>query len=676
MNVSHPLSLLTAEEVTIAREVLDAAGELPDGCSVAHILLAEPPKDELAAWRPGDPVHREVTALVVPGPELTMVELVVSVTERQVVDRRVIEGMRPTLLFGESFAVMVACTEHPEYRAALARRGITDLTHVQIDPWPAGSFGYGVEEGRRVARCISFLRETADDNGYARPIEGLIVHADLGTGEVLEVIDHAPPDTDPIPLAPQGARYTPQHVGALRADLRPISILQPDGPSFTVEDNLVRWQKWSLRLGWDPYEGLVLHQVTYTDTAPDRSERVRSVLHRASISEMVVPYGDPGEVHGWKNAFDAGEWGLGRMTQSLTLGCDCLGVIHYTDVTMANEQGEPWVVPNAICLHEEDFGIGWKHVDLQTGHAEVRRSRRLVISHIATVGNYEYGFFWYLYLDGNIQLEVKLTGILSTQGVPVGSTTPYATPIAPGLAAPVHQHLFCARLDLDIDGTANRVEEVEAEVLPMGPENPWGNAFRPKVTVLDRESRAQRETDARTSRSWRVVNPDKLNHVGQPVGYKLVPTMSTPTLLAHPDSSVGRRAGFARHNLWVTPYHPDEQRAAGDFPNQHDGGAGLPEWTAQDRSLDGEDVVLWYSFGVTHLPRPEDWPVMPVEYTGFLLTPFGFFERNPALDVPPSPPGPCHVPDSDRDTGLEHGDNRENGKNAENGENGCSERGH
>jgi primary-amine oxidase len=636
MSPAHPLSLLTPEEVATTRAVLAAAGELPEGASVAHVVLVEPDKDELARWRPGDPVRRRTRTLVVPGPALTMVELTVSIDERRVSDRRVIGGMRPALLFGESFAVIVACTEHPDYRAALARRGITDLTHVQIDPWPAGSFGYAVEDGRRIARCITFLREDPDDNGYARPVEGLIVHADLGTGEVLEVIDHAPPDAGPVPLPPGSARYTPEHVGPLRTDLRPIVIEQPEGPSFTVEDNLVRWQKWSLRLGWDPYEGLVLHRVTYTDTAPDGTGRERSVLHRASISEMVVPYGDPGEVHGWKNAFDAGEWGLGRMTQSLSLGCDCLGVIHYTDVTMANEQGEPWVVPNAICLHEEDHGIGWKHVDLQTGRSEVRRSRRLVISHIATVGNYEYGFFWYLYLDGNIQLEVKLTGILSTQAVRPGEPTPFANPIAPQLAAPVHQHLFCARLDLDVEGTANRVEEVEAEVLPAGVDNPWGNAFRPKLTVLDRESRARRDTDARTSRRWRVVNPDRLNHLGRPVGYELVPTMSTPTLLAHPDSPIGRRAGFARHNLWVTPYHPDERRAAGDLPNQHPGGAGLPAWSAADRNLDGEDVVLWYTFGVTHLPRPEDWPVMPVEYTGFLLVPVGFFERNPALDVPPA----------------------------------------
>ncbi len=426
-------------------------------------------------------------------------------------------------------------------------------------------------------------------------------------------------------------------MGPLRTDLRPISITQPDGPSFTLDGNRLSWQGWSLRIGFDPYEGLVLHEVGYAD-----GDRVRPILHRASISEMVVPYGNPSEAQGWKNAFDAGEWGLGRMTQSLTLGCDCLGEIRYLDACMANEQGEPWVVPNAICLHEEDAGIGWKHVDLMSGRSEVRRSRRMVISIIATVGNYGYGFFWYLYLDGNIQLEVKLTGIMSPQGVRAGETSDFGALVAPGVVAPVHQHLFCARLDFDVDGTTNRVEEVEAETMPAGPDNPWGNAFRARRTLLERESDAQREVSPATSRSWRVSSTTARNGLDQPTAYKLVPTMSTPTLLARPESSVSRRAGFARHNLWVTPYEASERRAAGEYPNQHAGGAGLPDWTAADRDLVDRDVVCWYTFGVTHFPRPEDWPVMPVEYTGFLLMPAGFFDRNPALDVPPSSTDHCH----------------------------------
>lgn len=537
---------------------------------------------------------------------------------------------RPSL-FTEALQAIADVKADPDWQAAMRRRGIEDLDLVQIDPWPAGSFGSPHEAGRRICRCLSYVRESATDNGYARPVEGVIAFYDLGHRTVLEVVD-----LGVVPLSPERGSYLPEDVGPRRAELAPLEITQPEGPGFTVDNSLVRWQRWSFRVGFDPYEGLVLHQVAYHD-----GDRVRTVLHRASICEMVVPYGDPGPMHGWKNAFDAGEWGLGRMANSLKLGCDCLGEIHYFDAVLATEQGDPYTLEHTICMHEEDFGILWKHHDLHGDTNEVRRSRRLVVSFIATVGNYEYGFYWYLYLDGNIQLEVKLTGIVSPMAVAPGQTPVFANLVAPGLAAPHHQHLFCARLDLDVDGPTNSVYEVEAEALPPGPENPWANAFVPRATRLERELDARRDVNAATSRTWRVVNEGVRNRLGQPVGYKLVPTMSTPVMLAAPESSVGRRAGFARHNLWVTPFAPDERRAAGEYPNQSSGGDGLPAWTAVNRSLVDTDVVLWYTFGVTHFVRPEDWPVMPVEYTGFLLSPFGFFDRNPALDLPP-PGGACH----------------------------------
>jgi primary-amine oxidase len=632
--VSHPLSMLTADEVSRAVAVVRDSGRVPDDALFASVVLHEPEKDTLARWRAGDPVERRVRAVVVADPGCSVVEAVIDVDAGVIESWNEVAGVRPALLMHEAAHAIGTIRSHPEYLAALARRGITPdmIDRVQIDPWPAGVFGYECEDGKRISRCISFLRDDATDNGYARPIEGLIVHFDNGRNTVLEVIDHGV-----IPLPPNRASYLAADQPRMRTDLKPISITQPDGPSFTVDGNLVEWQKWQFRLTFDPFEGLVLHQIAYNDEG-----RVRSILHRASISEMVVPYGDPDPIQGWKNAFDAGEWGLGRMTQSLRLGCDCLGEIRYFDVTMATEQGHPWVIENAICMHEEDYGILWKHVDLWGGTSEVRRSRRLVVSFISTVGNYEYGFFWYFYLDGTIQLEVKLTGIVSPMAIEPGTTPKFANVIAEGVAAPHHQHMFNARLDFDVDGTANEIYEVDAERMPPGPDNPWLNAFRAKKTLLDTEQRAQRETDSSVSRTWRIVNPEARNGLGQPTAYKLVPTMSTPTLLAHPDSSVGKRAAFAQHNLWVTPYARDERRAAGDYPNQHAGGDGLPRWTAQDRSVANTDLVVWYSFGVTHFVRPEDWPVMPVEYTGFLLSPFGFFDRNPALDVPPSEGEHCH----------------------------------
>jgi primary-amine oxidase len=621
----HPLDSLSGDEIRRAVDALRASGQLDGHARIIHVVLDEPAKESVKAYRPGTPVDRQARVLAVPGASLDLLEAVVSVTTGEVRSVRTIEGMRPALMFGESLDAILKLPEHPEWQAALRRRGIEDPARVQIDPWPAGSFGLDLEDGRRISRCIAYLRESPTDNGYARPIEGLIAFFDGGAGEVIEVQDYGE-----VPLPPERGSYLPADVGAMRDDLRPLDIVQPDGPSFVVEGNLVRWQRWSFRVGFDPYEGLILHTIGYEDAG-----RVRPILHRASLSEMVVPYGDPGQMHGWKNAFDAGEWGLGRMANSLSLGCDCLGVIHYFDVVLANEQGEPYTIANAICMHEEDYGILWKHHDMHGDTNEVRRSRRLVVSFIATVGNYDYGFYWYFYLDGNIQLEIKLTGIVSTMAIEPGTTPTFANVIASGLAAPHHQHLFNARLDFDVDGTTNTVCQVEAERVPTGSENPLGNAFRQKVTVLATESDAQRETNAASSRHWRIVNPERLNRLGSPIGYKLVPTMSTPTLLAQPEASVAQRASFAQHNLWVTPYAQDERHAAGEYPNQHAGGDGLPRWTAANRPIAERDVVVWYSFGVTHFVRPEDWPVMPVEYTGFLVSPFGFFDRNPALDVPP-----------------------------------------
>ena len=633
----HPLAPLSGDEIAAAREIVYASGRAEvstDAVRFAYMGLCDPPKDVVRAFDRGEKVDvdRRVRVVVLQGPVADVTEVIVSVTRGEVDRWEAVRDVRPPLQIEESIHVLAALHEHPEWNAALDRRGIVDHSVVQIDPWPAGTFGLPHEEGRRITRCLAYLRESPGDNGYARPLEGLLAFVDMGRGEVLEVVD-----LGVVPFPPKSGSYYPEDNGPLRSDLKPLEITQPEGPSFEVEGNLVRWQKWSLRVGMDPIEGLVLYTVGYDDGG-----RVRPVLFRASVSEMVVPYGHPGPMHAWKSAFDAGEWGLGRMANSLTLGCDCLGEIRYFDDVFADERGKPRTRENAICMHEEDYGILWKHVDLVSGRTEVRRSRRLVVSSIATVGNYEYGFYWYFYLDGTIQLEVKLSGIMSTMAVANGDAGGHAKMVAPGLAAPYHQHLFNVRLDVEVDGPDNAVFEIDAAGAgePGTPENPWGNVFGSTATLLETESAAQRDVDPSHSRTWRIANRSARNVVGEPTAYKLLPA-STPTLLAHPDSSVGRRAAFATHNLWVTPFDPEERRAAGDYPNQHRGGAGLPEWTAQDRPIVDTDIVLWHTFGVTHIPRPEDWPVMPVEYTGFTLVPFGFFDRNPALDVPPSA-DQCH----------------------------------
>ncbi len=622
--VAHPLDPLRADEVEAALAAVRAEGQLDDHARISLVTVDEPGKAAVESFSHGDPVPRRIRVTFVPGPGSGAIEAVVALPGAEIVSWTEREGACPALLFDDAYRATIALRADPTWQEAMRRRGITDFDKVQIDPWPTGNFDRPIEEGRRISRCVCFYREKPSDNGYARPIEGVLATVDGARGEVLEVLD-----LGVVPLPEDPGSYLPEDNQPWRTDLRPLDIVQPEGVSFVLAGNHLTWQGWSLRVSLDPLEGLVLHTIGY-----DEGNGTRPIVYRASISEMVVPYGDPGALHGWKNAFDVGEWGLGRMANSLTQGCDCLGSIAYLDAVLCSEHGKPYVVTNAICIHEEDYGILWKHNDMNTGHTEVRRSRRLVVSSISTVGNYEYGFYWYFYLDGTIQLEVKLTGIMSTQAIAPGDPTPFATEVAPGLAAPLHQHLFCARLDMNVDGPLNEAYEISFETLEQGEDNPWGNGFRQQATRLESELGARRDVDAASARHWRFVNPESTNGLGRPVAYKLVPG-STPTLHARPESSVGKRAGFARHNLWVTPYSADERRAAGDFPNQHPGGEGLPRWTSADRPLLGTDIVAWHTFGVTHSPRPEDWPVMPVEYCGFHLAPVGFFDRNPALDLPP-----------------------------------------
>jgi primary-amine oxidase len=297
--------------------------------------------------------------------------------------------------------------------------------------------------------------------------------------------------------------------------------------------------------------------------------------------------------------------------------------------------GEAETIENAVCMHEEDYGTLWKHTDWRTNHCEVRRSRRLVISFFATVGNYDYGFFWYLYQNGEIQVEVKLTGCLSVGAYPPGAQPTHGVLVAPQLYAPIHQHYFNFRLDMDVDGTGNSIYELDTVADPPGPANPYNSSYRPQYSLIRSEAEAGRDANPATGRSWLVVNPSQRNSVDQPTGYRIMPGADVARPFAYEGASLLRRAGFIRHTLWVTAYNPAERYAAGDYINQNPAPDGLEQWVIRDRSLENKDLVAWYTVGVHHIPRPEDWPVMPVTYAGFILKPAGFFEQNPAMDVPP-----------------------------------------
>ena len=623
--MNHPLDQITADEINTAVELCRSSESVMDDALFVNISLVEPDKEFVRNFKEGDDCPRNLKIRGIDSqPDGGFVAILDVVANKVVKVDRVPNEAQVSYSMAEVFAAQELTKADERYQEALKKRDITDLDLVQIDPWPAGGIVHeSIEPGHRALKTISFLREDETDNAYAKPITGVISHIDLTLQKVTHVEDHGV-----VPMPKAHARYDADSQAELRNQPKKIDITQPDGPGFEVKGNLISWEGWQVRVTVNPDEGPVLHQLSLDG---------RSILHRVALSDMVVPYGTADPMHSWKAVHDGTEYGFGTLVTSLTLGCDCLGEIHYMDANMLMFDGSVNTIESAICIHEEDYGIQWKHMDMNMlGANEVRRSRRLVISSIATIGNYDYGLFWYLYLDGTVQCEVKLTGIV---GISAYDEKLHRKDqdfrISDELVAPIHQHLFCVRMDWDLESGDNQLYETNVEALPISDDNPHGMQLSAVAKHLKTESEAKRNVSNASSRTWKIINANKTNSFGLPSGYKLLPG-NTPALIAHPDSPPGKRASFAKHNLWATPFDKGEQAAAGEYSVMHSGQGGLDELTASNRDISECDLVTWHTFGVTHTPRPEDWPVMPVEYCGFHLIPVGFFEKNPTINLPPS----------------------------------------
>jgi primary-amine oxidase len=626
----HPLEPLSEMEVRQAVELLRT---LPDWTRIISITLKEPPKASVYAWPETPVTMRLATAVLMNNEQNQASTVILDLSDHKVVRVKLApKGAQPTLSVDEQIECEHAVLASDKFRAALKEHyGITDTSLVMVDIWSAGYYGGNDQDyGQRLTRPLCFLRSDSTDNGYARPIEGIRPVVDLNSMTVIRVEEYGK-----WPLPPEACNYSPDRVGPLRAGIKPLVITQPEGPSFTLAGHQMNWQNWNFVIGFNAREGLTLHHIRYGG---------RSIVYRASLTEMVVPYGDPRPTQARKNAFDVGEYGMGMCANSLQLGCDCLGDITYLDANFCDSRGGALKIANAICIHEEDYGILWKHTDRRLpDNPEVRRSRRLVVSSVSTVENYEYGFFWYFYQDGNIEFQLKLTGVLSLGATHPDEKPPQGAMIAPQLYAPNHQHFFNMRLDFDLDGEHNTIQQVDVAADPVDEANPFENAFRARATNLVTEKQALAHLNLTTARTWKVINPNRLNRLGEPVAYKFLPgDNSVP--FASPNAWWRKRARFVDHHVWVTPFSESENFAAGDFPNQSLADHGLATWVEADRPIENTDVVLWYTFGHTHIPRPEDYPVMPAAYIGFLLKPSGFFDRNPANDLPPAPKKACcHV---------------------------------
>jgi primary-amine oxidase len=629
----HPLDPLTWQEHWTLLEVLRDAGRYDDSTRVALVNLSEPAKGLVWGWKPGTAAPRAARAVLRRGGK--NYETVVDLVGRRVVSWKEAEGQANWL--GEEFKSMEdEVKQHPQVVAALARRGIKDLTFVECEGLPPGRFGRPEEEGRRLAHYACHLAN-GGRNPWGRSIEGLDVLVDVDRREVLKVDDEGPPTSSPANID-----FDLSAVGPLRKHATRLGIDQPDGPSFTLDGNQVRWDRWSFHVRPDQRVGMIIGTVRYRD-----HDRDRTVLYEGSLSEISVPYMDPSI--GWYNLnfMDAGEFVTGGLAHQLIRGIDCPTNAQYLSQVVVKDNGHPRDGPDVICLFERPTGdVAWRHEETTI---EGRPKRDLVVRFTAVLGNYDYVFDWVFQPDGTIRVAVGATGIAESKVVAERSAAdrPAGGPDRPradaygrfvdrNIVAVNHDHFFSFRLDLDVDGAANSFERDRLETVRLPAEHPRRSIWAMRGETAKREQDAMLDVDMDYPSLWRITSPTARNANGYPTSYQILPGMTANTLLSE-DDWPRQRAGFTNHHLWITPYAADEQYAAGMYPTLSRPGEGLPRWTSRNRGIEQTDIVAWVTVGLHHVVRAEDWPVMPVVWHSFELRPFDFFDRNPALDLPLEP---------------------------------------
>ncbi|EPQ53081.1 hypothetical protein GLOTRDRAFT_122375 [Gloeophyllum trabeum ATCC 11539] len=552
----------------------------------------------------------------------------------------------------------------------LARDVGVEPHQLHADGWAIG-YDDRFPKKTRIQQALLFARFGEHENLYAHPMDfipiidsvaGKVIHIDFPPsynpeGKLSTQTTSFPPlDADPLQatnrerIAPPKEKFdflpdlmaqNESQKTKFRDDVKPLHVVQPEGVSFKMDGHELEWQKWKMHIAFSHREGIALSTITYNDDG-----EVRPIFYRLSVAEMVVPYGAPEYPHPRKFAFDTGEYGMGTMANELSLGCDCLGQIHYLPGAYVANDGSAVVIKNVICIHEEDAGLLWKHTDWREGgRAHSVRSRRLVISMICTLANYEYVWNYYFYQDGNIELEIRLTGILQVYVAKPDEPAQYGTLVAPQVNAHYHQHIFSLRVDPMLDGLQNSVVESDIVPLPDAPTgsaaNFAGNAFIVQDKVLKKQSEGVREMDLAKDRRWRIVNPARKHYSsGKEVSYAINMKGGATTLLARDDSWVATRAAFARKPLWVVKdvEGPKGNRMwpAGKYVpgTREEPAESLGKWVQSEESIENEDVVLFITVGTNHIPRPEDWPVMPVDHLRVAFKPHNFFKYNPSMDVP------------------------------------------
>jgi primary-amine oxidase len=620
----YPLDPLTATEMQKVVQILKD-NHLVTGSDYFNIInLKEPPKKEVLAYKRGEPFRREAYTSYYDYSKPGMTEAVVDLNAGKVISVKNIPNVIGMGLDADSLAAEKIVRKDPAWAAALKKRGIAidSVVHRTIFPGDLGIAPLGHREQLVIPHR----------KGNKVDIEGLLAYVDFTTGKIMKIVDDPTRFSDRVDL-----NYFDEDVvrdTSNRPGPKPIRIMQPEGSSITINGREISWQNWRLRYGIDNREGLIIYNVRYVDNGKERP-----VMYKGSMPEMIVPYGAPSLLQAAYNFFDAGEYRLGQgIARPMSPGSDAPENAFYEPATLHRENGSPYQLDKAVAIFEEYGGTLWRHGTVS------RRATNLAIKYYTQIENYDYGFTWRFKEDGTIDVDIELTGIVEVQGVNRTDAMdapdkndlsyngmPFGTLVKPHIEAINHQHFFVFRLDMDVDGSQNNgVMEMNSQAVPPGKDNPYGNAFVVGHTHFMTEQQAQRDINYESARCWHIMNTSVHNALGQHTGYMLMPGSQAKPFMP-PGSFVRKKAGFLDHQFWVTQYSDDEEYPAGIYPASNKVYGGLKQWTSKNRSIGNDDVVLWYVAGITHIVRPEEWPVMPCHHMGFSLMPFGFFSENPTM---------------------------------------------
>ncbi|KAK6783184.1 hypothetical protein RDI58_020981 [Solanum bulbocastanum] len=643
---NHPLDPLTIGEIQKVKKIVNSIAEFRiKGCVLHSVVLEEPEKEVVLNWRKGHRLPPRKAAVVARA--LGVVHVLSVDIETGRVTRRETGSYSgyPILTIEDMVTAISAPFASSDFNRSIIQRGV-DLADLACLPISTGWYEK-MEEKQRVIKVQCYtLKDTI--NFYMRPIEGLTVLLDLDTQQVIEIIDEG--KSIPIPKAANtDYRFSRIKKNTQKINLlKPISIEQPNGPSFTIENNhLVKWANWEFHLKPDPRAGVIISQAMVQD--PDTG-KMRNVMYKGFTSELFVPYMDPTDAWYFKTYMDAGEYGFGLQAMPLDPLNDCPRNAYYMDGVFVAADGTPYVRSNMICVFERYAGdIGWRHAECPiTGLSirEVRPKVTLVVRMAASVANYDYIVDWEFQNDGLIRPKVGLSGILMVKGSPYVNMNQvnqneylYGTLLSENIIGVIHDHYVTFHLDMDIDGPSNNSfvkVNLQKEMTSSG-ESPRRSYLKAVRNVAKTEKDAQIKLKLYDPSEFHVINSNKKSRVGNPVGYKVVPGGTAASLLDH-DDPPQKRAAFTNNQIWVTPYNESEQWAAGLFVYQSQGDDTLAIWSDRDRAIENKDIVLWYTLGFHHIPCQEDFPIMPTVSSSFEIKPVNFFESNPILNIPPNSP--------------------------------------